>query len=336
MDAVEQLLDLVRRLEPHLTPSNLLVDLRIDRDLVRFHRAGHITEGSTAPGPKPVQSFAALSPCDTCLPREELLDGLVASLDDRNLNQAVTLLQEFNEIRAELRDRADRRDPALRSGDEFIRLRALDEAAVRYLTDNITLGDARDRLLANPALPQHKHLLEQLDDLWYDTRQGLLSPEHGTQIALLRAHVQQDFDVSGEDTETLLQLAPVYEFPAFGDAGYFDDLDSIDAHAATLPLTLRVLFGHEHLMRMTVAVMPLWAARTIKLLKPAMVRSSLHAGLPPKVGETALKLWSDDPADLYHHLDHCVSAAHRLVGEDESTGPLPGADGLATQAAPRP
>jgi hypothetical protein len=316
----------VRRLEPHIGERTLLLDLRLDADGRTFHRPGHITEGSTAPGPRPLESFLFRNPCATCLPADELMPALLAAIDDRNLNRAANILYELVTVQRELGERRQELAPSLASISHTATeqlIVGLDEAAVRYLTDRMTLQESRARLLANPVLPQHSACSELVDDLLRqldrDLSASVVKPEN---LELLKLHTSREFGIDPDITPVTLQLAAAAGVPSFGDPGYLDELDALDAHATLLPLTLRVLHVPQSLLEEDVVTLPAWAAAAMRLLRPNMIRSSLHRALPDKVLETAIALWSDDPVDLYHHLDHCVSAARSLVQGESPIGAL--------------
>jgi hypothetical protein len=322
-----QLLEHVRRLEPHHTETSLKLDLRLDAGLRVFHSAGHITEGSHAPGPRPLAAFLDLQPCADCLPDAEIFEGLLRSIDDRNLNRGAKILHELTVIQQEIEERVA--DPEPRVAGSERRIARFDELALHFLTDMVTLDESRHRLLANPALPHHQVCSEMVETLVSRIRRELDSTIRAEEsIDLLRRHTMQEFDTDGDQGPALIQLAPMGNFPTFGDAGYLDELDELDAHAATLPLTLRAMFAPNELLHEAVVTVPSWAAGVIKLLKPTMVRSSIHRAVPRKVAETAIALWSHDPNDLYHHLDHCITAAYKLVDED--------GDMLGLDSKPRP
>jgi hypothetical protein len=341
-NAAEQLLDLVRRLEPHLTAQTLLLDLRVDRPntstghggssdqstmsvppVRRFHRAGHVTEGSSSTGPISLAAAMELQPCPSCFSEQDSLEGLLLAIDDRNLNHAAVILHELRGIEATLdQDDLDHggvsavgsiEHGGVLPADIDGRLRKLDEIALRFLTDSVVVQGIRTQLLTNPVLPQHRFGGEMAEGLVARMHRQLVD-RLGSKLnlELLRTHVGHEFGIDGDESIALVQLRAVDSFPMFGDSG---NLDDIDAHSAQLPLTLRVLFGPGSLLEETLLEMPAWAARTMKLLQPSSLRSSIHQGLDPKIAETATALWSRDPEDLYHHLDHCVAAARSLVAE---------------------
>jgi hypothetical protein len=316
-----------------------MLDLRVDRantstghggssdqpsmsatPLRRFHRAGHVTEGSSSTGPISLAAVMELQPCLSCFNEHDSLEGLLLAIDDRNLNHAAVILHELRGIEATLNqddlDHADGSQASLAGitiSDIDGRLHKLDEIALRFLTDSVIVQGIRTQLLTNPVLPQHRFGGEMAEGLVARMHRQLvdrLSTE--LNLSLLRTHVVDEFGVDRDERPALVQLRAVESFPMFGDSGYLDD---IDAHSAQLPLTLRVLFGPTSLLEETLLELPAWAARTMKLLQPSMLRSSIHLYLDPKIAETATALWSRDPEDLYHHLDHCVAAARSLVAE---------------------
>lgn len=312
---VSALLDHVRRLEPHINETTLMLDLRVGTN-GEFHRSGHITEGSSAPGPRPVGFYQDLRACSSCLPDDELFGGLLQAIDDRNLNRAAQILHELTLVERDLRNRSHELVPANQSDD--VAIAVLDNMATRFLTDSIILADSKDRLLANPVLPAHNACRVLADELIARLRSEIAQRLNSTEnAALLRRRAIHEFGIEEDDTPTLVQVAPVMEFPSFGDAGFLEDTDGFEDHSAYLPLTLRVMFSHESLLEEALVTMPAWAALSIRLVKPKMIRSSLHRGLPERIAETASALWSPSTDDLYHQLDHCVTAARRLVDEGQ-------------------
>jgi hypothetical protein len=311
---VSALLDHVRRLEPHISESTLMLDLRVG-PAGEFHRSGHITEGSSAPGPRPVGFYQDLRPCSSCLPDDELFGALLQAIDDRNLNRAAQILHELTIVERDLGRRSDDVVSATQSDD--VAIAVLDNMATRFLTDSIILADSKERLLANPVLPAHNACRVLADELIARLRSEIAQKLNSAEnAALLRRRAIHEFGIEEDDTPTLVQVAPVMEFPSFGDTGFLDDADGFDDHSVYLPLTLRVMFSHESLLEESLVTMPAWAALSIKLVKPNMIRSSLHRGLPGRIAETATALWSPSTDDLYHQLDHCITAARRLVEED--------------------
>lgn len=310
---LSRLLAAIIQIEPHLTAGSVQFLFGVAPDGVTVHTARHhaqLTQGApgvaaTRPHPITLTEMEDLQPCERCLPEPDdryAVDSLLGALSDQNLAFAVSTLTELESLVASRTVELPDRGPA--------RLDAINNLALEFYGRRLQLDALHHRLLGNPAAPQHNHsvalaataattLLAQHEELLADP-----SVQESLQL-----YVLAEIGIVPDEEPTLVQLLAVEPYPEYSEPSFVLD----DDPSQMLSVTLQVLYAYDTVLDGGVATIPAWAAQTMRLLRPDQLRSLTHRGLGEKERETALALWSRDPQDLYHHLDHCVTAARRLL-----------------------
>lgn len=169
------------------------------------------------------------------------------------------------------------------------------------------------------AAPQYQEALETETRILFDHLAQIHADSIGSPKArkILR-EIMTEYGIQPDDSLVTVAMQSMnmqyeqfvnFEFDAPAGVSHRADRQ----RTSHLILSLQASFARETVYERAIVRIPAWVAAALKLLRPAVITSSVYPDLDPTVLETATKIWSNTPGEVLNDFDQCVSAAQALL-----------------------